>query len=155
MTASEQDPTEQTATALPVPSPLITPETKPFWEAAGQERLVLQRCPRCKEFIWYPRSLCPTCLSTELEWVTASGSGVVYTYTVVRMPEIPEYGPAAPYILAYVQLEEGPVVLSNLVDCDPGEVAIGDRLRAVFHHTEDGTALVRFAPDRASGGANA
>jgi uncharacterized protein len=143
---SDGDPKPDSVPAsLPTPSPVITPETKPFWEAAGEERLILQWCPRCEEFIWYPRSLCPGCMSTGLEWVQASGRGVVYSYAVIRHPELRDYGPAAPYLLAYVKLEEGPVVLSNLVDCTAEEVAIGEPVHAVFHHTDDGTALVRFA----------
>jgi uncharacterized OB-fold protein len=134
-------------TSLPAPNPVITPETREFWEAAERERLVLQRCPRCEEFIWYPRSLCPGCMSTQLEWVGASGRGVVYSYSVVRHAEVPEYAPATPYLLAYVELEEGPVVLTNLVDCTAEEVKIGDSVRAVFHHTGEGTALMRFALD--------
>jgi uncharacterized OB-fold protein len=138
--------------ALPVPEPLITPDTAPFWEAAAQKRLVLQWCSGCQEFIWYPRTLCPGCMSTELEWVEASGRGTTYSFSVVRVPGTAEYAPVVPYILAYVKLEEGPVLLTNLVNCSPEEAEVGQAVRVVFEPAGDSAALVRFTPTRSSEG---
>jgi uncharacterized OB-fold protein len=106
---------------------------------------MLQRCSECQAVVWYPRSLCPRCGSVQLEWFEASGRGSVYTYTVNHRGEGP-YREAGPYVLAYVELEEGPRLLTNIVDCDPGELRVGMPVQAVFHDTGEGTALVRFLP---------
>jgi uncharacterized protein len=133
------------ARTLPTPAPPVSPETQPYWEAAADGRLALQRCDGCDAVIWYPRGLCPECGGTSLTWFDASGRGRVYSYTVNRRG-MGEYREASPYVLAYVELEEGPRVLTNVVDCDPESVRIGDAVRAVFHPAGDGVALVRFAP---------
>jgi uncharacterized OB-fold protein len=130
---------------LPAPAPTVSPEARPFWEAAGQGRLLLQRCCDCVATIWYPRGVCPECGSTRLEWYEGSGRGTVYSYTVNRRG-MGEYRDAAPYVLAYVELEEGPRVLTNVVDCDPESVRVGDAVTAVFDAAGDGTGLLRFRP---------
>jgi uncharacterized protein len=130
---------------LPAPAPHVDPEARPYWEAAAQGRLSLQRCNECGVVVWYPRGLCPACGSLALSWFAASGRGMVYSYTVNRRG-LGEYRDAAPYVLAYVELEEGPRVLTNVVDCDPQSVRIGAAVRAVFHPAGDDAALVRVAP---------
>ena len=130
---------------LPAPAPIVSPEARPFWEAAGEGRLLLQRCGSCATTVWYPRGVCPACGSTQLEWYEGSGRGTVYSYTVNRRG-MGEYRDAAPFVLAYVELEEGPRVLTNVVDCDPESVRIGDAVTAVFDPAGDGTGLLRFRP---------
>jgi uncharacterized OB-fold protein len=130
---------------LPAPAPTVSPEARPFWEAAGEGRLLLQRCSDCASTIWYPRGVCPECGSTRLEWYEGSGRGTVYSYTVNRRG-MGEYRDAAPYVLAYVELEEGPRVLTNVVECDPESVRVGDAVTAVFDPAGDGTGLLRFRP---------
>lgn len=130
---------------LPAPAPVVSPETRPYWEGAGRGTLTLQRCGACDSVIWYPRGMCPECGSRDLAWFEASGRGTVYSYTINRRG-MGEYRDVSPYVLAYVELEEGPRVLTNVVDCDPESVRIGDAVRAVFHPAGDGVALVRFAP---------
>ena len=132
---------------LPAPAPAVGPETEPFWRATAEGRLLLQRCTGCGAVIWYPRGFCPACSGTELEWFDASGRGRVYSYTVNRRGLGP-YADAGAYVLAYVELEEGPRVLTNIVDHDPETLAIGDAVEAVFHDTGEGVSLVRFRPAR-------
>jgi len=129
---------------LPAPPPDVAPELAEFWAATEEGRLLLRRCTACGEPIWYPRPVCPFCHSTETVWVEASGRAQVYTYSIVRRG----IGPYAetPYVLAYVQLEEGPRVMTNIVDCDPASVHIGQAVEAVFHRTAAGPALPRFRP---------
>jgi uncharacterized OB-fold protein len=129
---------------LPAPAPAVTPETEPYWTAAAQGRLLLTRCPSCQAVVWYPRAMCPECGNRGTDWFEASGRGTVYTFTVVHKGDGAYRGD--PYVLAYVELDEGPRVLTNVVDVDPGEVRIGMAVRAVFHPTDKGSALVRFAP---------
>jgi Predicted nucleic-acid-binding protein containing a Zn-ribbon len=135
---------------LPAPAPTLTPETEPFWTAAAEGRLLLKRCLACAAVIWYPRSHCPLCGSRETEWFTGSGHGTVYSFTVNHKGEGAYRG--APYVLAYVELVEGPRVLTNIVDVDPAAVTVGMAVQAVFAPTGEGTALVRFAPRREPGG---
>lgn len=135
---------------LPTPGPTVTPETAPFWEAAAQGVLRLPRCRACAAVIWYPRPQCPRCGSSDVEWFAASGRGTVYSFTITRRAGGP-YGDAAPYVLAYVELDEGPRMMTNVVGCPPESVYVGQVVVAEFHDSGDGAALVRFRPaDRAS-----
>jgi uncharacterized protein len=130
---------------LPAPPPPVNLETKPFWDATAEGRLLLLRCDGCGTVIWYPRSLCPDCGSTSTTWFEASGRGTVYSFTVTRRGQ-GRWSDAAPYVLAYVELAEGPRLLTNVVDCDPDDVHIGLPVTAVFHPTGEGQALPRFVP---------
>lgn len=133
-------------TALPVPEPHLDPDTARFWTATGRGVLLLQRCTACVEVIWYPRFFCPRCGGTDTSWFEASGHGTVYTFTVVRKSRRDGYATAVPYVVGYVELDEGPRILTNIVDCDPGEVRIGQRVTVTFVPTGEGHALYRFRP---------
>lgn len=131
--------------ALPTPAPAPSVETSEFWEATAKGRLLLKRCTACSTVIWYPKALCPSCHSTETEWFEASGRGHVYSFTISRRGEGP-YKEAAPYVLAYVELDEGPRLMTNIVDCDVDAVSIGMPVQVAFADTGEGNALVRFRP---------
>jgi uncharacterized protein len=138
---------------LPAPEPWVHDDARPYWEAAAEGRLVLPRCASCATVIWYPRGFCPACSSFDIDWVELPGTGSVYSFAVARRGQ-GAYGEAAPYVVAYVELDlpegsadaGGPRMMTNIVDCDPGSVSVGDRVEAVFHPTERGVALVRFRP---------
>lgn len=131
---------------LPVTVPeAVTVESEPFWDGLAAGELRLERCGDCEAVIWYPRGLCPQCGSLGLIWFKASGEGAVYSFTVVRRAA-GAFGPAVPYVVAYVELAEGPRVLTNIVDCDPGLVRIGLPVRCVFDADDTGRALLRFRP---------
>lgn len=134
---------------LPAPDPVVQDDAAPFWDATSEHRLVLPRCTDCSSFIWYPRGFCPACGSFAIEWVEVAGTGTVYSFSIPRRGQ-GAYREAAPYVLAYVELDvpggAGPRVITNIVDCDPEAVAIGDRVAVVFHDTESGHALPRFRP---------
>ena len=131
---------------LPTPSPAANPETKTFWDAAAEGRLAVPRCRSCDSFIWYPRTYCPECHGRDVEWVDASGRGTIYSYSVVRRGAAGAYAGVMPYVLAYVDLDEGPRVLTNIVDCDPDSLQIGTEVGVVFDRAPDGSALPRFRP---------
>ncbi len=116
-----------------------TPGSEPYWEAANAGKLLLGYCKPCKKSYYYPRGVCPMCLSTDVEMREAKGTGTIYTYSVMR-PAKP------PYVIAYVTLDEGPSMMTNIVDCDPSAVKIGQKVKAVFKPREDGTKIVCFAP---------
>ena len=107
------------------PYPEPDPTTQHFWDAVAAGRLDIQRCRTCGEHVFYPRgSICPHCGSLGLDWVTASGRGVVHSFTVVhRAP--PEFAGEAPYVVALIDLEEGPRMMSRLLGVDPAGVAVG------------------------------
>jgi uncharacterized OB-fold protein len=133
---------------LPAPAPIVLPEVKPFWDATAEGRLVLPRCNKCQTVIWFPRPFCPSCASTDVTWIEASGRGSVYSFTVNRRgtADLPAYRESGTYVLAYVELDEGPRIMTNIVDCDPDSVEIGQKVEVVFHDTGQGTALPRFRP---------
>lgn len=132
-------------TELPAPAPPVVAETKPFWDGTKAGRLMLPRCLRCRFVIWYPRQFCPECGHASVEWFEASGRGSIYSFTLVRRGE-GAYRETPLYVLAFVELEEGPRVLTNIVACDPAQLQIGQAVSAVFCDAGDSAALLRFRP---------
>jgi len=108
------------------------PTTAPFWRAAREHRLMLQRCTACGAYQFYPRPFCLSCFGLGLEWVEASGRATVYSKTTVRIPVIEEMPP--PYVVAIVTLEEGPRLTTNLVGDEP---AIGDQVSLTWRDRPD------------------
>jgi uncharacterized OB-fold protein len=129
---------------LPAPTPQINPETRAYWDAAKEGKFILRRCNDCHGVIWYPRAICPECWSNDVEWFDASGRGTVYTFTVNYRGE-GAYAKREPYVLAYVELQEGPRIMTNIVADDPSLIEVGSPVAVVFHPTDDGeSALPRF-----------
>jgi uncharacterized OB-fold protein len=126
---------------LPVFPPGVSPESKPFWDATGEGKFLLPKCNDCGTVIWYPRTTCPECMSSDVSWFEASGRGTIYSFAVVRRNGGP-WRDALPYVLAYVELEEGPRILTNIVDTI--DLECGQAVEAVFADTGEGNALVRF-----------
>jgi hypothetical protein len=123
--------------ARKIPAPAINPETKPFWDAAAAGQLLVKKCLACGEVHFYPRSLCPFCHSDRTEWKKAGGQGTIYSYSVMR--RAPE-----PYAIAYVTLDEGPTMLTNIVDCDLDAIRIGAAVRLVWQASEGGPPVPMF-----------
>ncbi|MEX1103749.1 MAG: Zn-ribbon domain-containing OB-fold protein [Dehalococcoidia bacterium] len=112
---------------VPVPNPI----SQPFWDATREHRLLIQRCANGHTF-YYPRSHCPECLSNELSWVEASGKGTLYSFTVARRATSPDFEPDVPYVIAAVELAEGPRMTSMLVEANVDAVAIGTPVELVW-----------------------
>ncbi len=121
-------------------------ETRAYWEGCGRHELVLQRCAGCGVIQQRPRALCVSCLSDEIEHFRASGRGTVHSFTVTHQNQAPAFRQALPYVLAYVELEEGPRLLCNVVGCEPGSVSIGMPVVVGFVDTEGGLAVPLFRP---------
>jgi uncharacterized protein len=130
---------------LPSPAPEVNPETQEYWAATAQGRLLLKRCLDCGSVIWYPRAFCPDCASMRTEWFASAGRGRVYSYTLNQRGQ-GAYQGAEPYVLAYVELDEGPRLMTNIVEAGEGELAVGLPVEVVFHDTGEGSALPRFRP---------
>ena len=119
--------------------PDINMETAVYWESAKNGKLLVKTCKACGKLHYYPRTICPHCLSSDTDWVESSGKGTIYTYSVMRRTE-------TPYVIAYVTLEEGVTMLSNIVECDVDGVAVGQTVEVVFRDTEGGHSLPVFRP---------
>lgn len=126
----------------PLPKP--SPTSRPFWEAARRHELLLQRCGACSKFIYYPRPRCPHCFSDRLSWEQCSGKGKVYSYTVVRRASSRAFADA-PYILAIVELAEGPRMTSNIV-ASPEQVRVDMPVTVFFDDVTPEHTLVKFKP---------
>lgn len=123
----------------PIPAPVITPETRPFWEAANEGRLLLPRCRSCGRVHYYPRARCPFCWGPADEWIEAQGEGEIYSYSIMRRAD-------PPYVIAYVSLAEGVRMLTNIIGADFDTLAIGRRVRLVFVASESGQKVPMFTP---------
>ena len=130
---------------LPTPAPMVTSTTKEFWDATARGEFLLQRCDDCDLVVWFPRTHCPGCATTSLPTFRAAGGGVVYSHTIIRKVGN-DYRDAVPFVVAYVELDEGPRIMTNIVGCEPEEVSVGMRVEMVFHDTGEGNALYRFRP---------
>jgi len=127
---------------LPVPSDV----SRPFWEGLRSREVRLQRCRTCARFVFYPRRLCPFCLSEDLEWARASGRGKVYSYTIVRRAMHPAFQADVPYVFAIVELEEGPRLATNVVNCRPEDVRVDMPVKASYHDITPEITLLTFEP---------
>ena len=132
----------------PKPLPIITEENRPFWEGCRQGKLLLQYCDQCQHYQFYPRLYCMHCGAENPRWVEASGRGVIYSYTIIYQNRSPEFVNDTPFNVAIVQLEEGPRMLSNIVDIDPADLRVDLPVTVVFDQVNDTISLPRFRPAR-------
>jgi uncharacterized OB-fold protein len=130
------------------PLPRIDEENRPWWEALVRHELYVQKCRDCGDLRYHPRALCTNCLSSNTEWVRCGGRGKVYTFTATFQNQAPGFREALPYIMAYVELDEGLKVLTNLVECNPDQVKIGMPVEAVFEDATPEVTLLKFRPAR-------
>lgn len=131
--------------ALP-PLPRPYQDTEQYWAAAREHRFVIQRCASCGEHQFYPRGVCSHCLSSDLEWNEASGKGTVYSCSVNYRAPHPGFADNLPFVLAIVELEEGPRMMTNIVDCDPESVTIGMEVTVTFDDITEEVTLPKFRP---------
>jgi len=117
----------------------------PYWEAAAQGRLLIQECPSCGHRQWYPRAMCTKC-GRDVEWLECSGRGEVHTYTVVRQMGMRPFKDELPYVIAMVQLEEGPLIFGNVTDVEPDDVGIGLPVEVWFTKVDDEIGVPSWRP---------
>ncbi|MBY4383808.1 hypothetical protein CH298_02365 [Rhodococcoides fascians] len=127
-------PTQTTTT--PKPGPVVTELTRTYWAAAEDGTLLIQQCGTCHTYQHYPARMCRTCWSEDIDWVKARGTGTVWTFTVVGIPGHPAWKAESPYILALVELDEGPRLMTNIVGSEPGDVRVGQRVALAPAATE-------------------
>ena len=126
------------------PVPVVNPWAKPFWDAANEEKLIYQRCQDCGANIFYPRIACTECFSDNLDWVEASGKGIVYSYTVVENNSPTAFAQDCPYVVAIIKLEEGIQMLSNIIGCDPDKIQCDMPVEVVFEKLNEEFKLPKF-----------
>jgi uncharacterized OB-fold protein len=122
-----------------ISGPHPNPETVPYWEAARNSKLLIKKCNACGELHFYPRTLCPFCFSDRTVWHEVSGRGTIYSFSVMRRT-------SAPYALAYVTLEEGPSMMTNIIGGDLDAIRIGQQVKLVFETADNGQPVPMFTP---------
>ena len=123
-----------------IPAPTVYPDNAAFWAACTEGRLLVKHCMACGKPHWYPRTLCPLCINDQTQWKESAGLGSIYTFSVCR-----RVGPV-PYVIAYVRLDDGVTLLTNVVDCDFEALRIGDRVKLVMKSSESGAMVPMFTP---------
>jgi len=121
-------------------------ETQPFWDGAREDKLLIRRCLDCDKTHFYPRPFCPTCWSTNVEWTEASGRATLYTWSVVHRNDLPPFGDRVPYVAAVVELEEGPRMITNVVESEFDSLEVGMALRVAYQPISDDVTIPVFAP---------
>ena len=129
------------------PAPHPSPESIPFWEAAKSHRLSLPFCNACGKHWFPPSRRCPHCLSSDFVWREARGTGRVYSFVVYHRVYHPAFEGEAPYVVAIVELDEGPRMLTNIVGIPPDLVRCDMAVRATFDDMPSGMTIPKFAPD--------
>ena len=130
------------ATAKPLPR--LDEESRGWWEALARHELYVQECGACRVRRLPPRALCPACLSGDIAWVKCSGHGTIYSFTVTHQNQAPGFREEVPYVLAIVELAEGPRLMTNIVESPPDAVRIGMAVDVVFDDAGGGITLPKF-----------
>ena len=132
------------------PLPAITTEAKPFWDAAAQQKLIIQRCKNCQSWVWTPRPSCNECGSEKVEWTQVSGKGEIYSFTVIRQvvgrAASQAFEPDIPYVIAWVDLDEGPRLITNIIGCPVEDVKLGMKVLVQFEQASEKVWLPKFRP---------
>jgi len=129
------------------PLPELNSLTRPFWDYCKTHELRMQFCTLCGSWVWYPKAWCPKCGRREgLEWRRLSGRGSVYSFTVIRqvIDNAPSFSKDVPFVIALIELEEGPRLYSNLTGAKPEDVAIGDKAEVYFDDVTAEVSLPKF-----------
>ena len=128
------------------PIPVADEASKPFFDGANEGKLMLVKCSQCGTHRLPGRERCLDCWSTESEWAQASGKGKLYTYGIMHQQYHPAFAEETPYNYALVELDEGPRLVTNIVDCEPDDLKTDMPVEAVFDHVSDEATLIRFRP---------
>lgn len=127
------------------PLPLLDNVSGPYWQAAAEGRLLIQQCPACGNRQWYPRALCTAC-GADPEWLECSGRGRVHTFTVIRQFAMLPFRDELPYVIVMVELEEGPLIMGAMTDCDPESVGIDMAVEVCFVRAADDVGVPYWRP---------
>ena len=129
------------------PLPPVNAESAPFWDACAEGRLLLQGCRDCGERQFYPRLVCAGCGGNALDSAEASGRGRIKSWTVIRRAVSAAFDDDVPYVVALVELDEGPTMMTNLVGCDVERLEMGQRVRVTFERRGPNLRVPQFQPE--------
>ena len=135
---------EQASQAYGKPLPVLEGTTGEFYQYCKDHELRFQRCTACGTWRQVPRDMCAQCGSWEWEWVKSSGRGKLYTWTVVTFPMHPAFEDEVPYAVALIEMEEGPRIVSRIVDVAPEDLHMDMPLEVIFEEVTDEVTLPRF-----------
>ena len=127
-----------------LPPPAFNADSREFWEAARENRLLIKRCDACARVFFPPSYLCPDCWSDKTSWIDSSGNGTVYSYTIMARAPAPEFAARVPYVVVLIDLAEGPRVMANIVGPHALSTAVGDRVAVCFEDRSDGWKVPQF-----------
>jgi uncharacterized OB-fold protein len=128
------------------PLPIPSSNSAPFWEGCRNHELLMQRCDRCGNFTFPPSGHCTQCLASTLTWTKTSGRGKIYSYVVYHRAYHPGFEQEIPYVVALVELDEGPRLITNIVGCDVRSVCCDTPVEVIFEDAADQTTLYKFRP---------
>ena len=134
---SDQEKTSVDFKQIKIPVPVINPETQAFWDATAEGQLLIKKCSDCGKVHYYPRSICPYCMSDNTAWLQCSGKGKIYSFSIMRKAKVP-------YCIAYVALEEGVTMMTNIIKTNLDEIAIDMEVVLNFVENGQGSALPYF-----------
>ena len=126
------------------PAPRINADAKLYWKAAAEDHLIFKCCQSCAHVHFPPRYLCPQCWSENLQWIKSKGLGTVYSLTIMRRAPMPEFETNIPYVVALVDLDEGPRMMANIVGENATDTQIGQRVAVCFEPRGDGMKVPQF-----------
>jgi uncharacterized OB-fold protein len=128
------------------PIPKINEDSRPFWEGCGAHELRFQKCNQCGHVRWPPAIICPECHGEDTVWITAAGHGRVYTYVVYHVAYHPGFKGELPYVVAIVELDEGPHIYTNIIECSTDEVYCDMTVEVVWDDVTTELTLPKFRP---------
>ena len=128
----------------PLPQPVPNGDSAPYWAAARERRLLIRKCAACEGVHFMPRYLCPHCWSDRLEWVDSKGTGSVHSFTIIRRAPLANFAALAPYVVALIELDEGPKMIANVLGNDALLTRIGDRVEVTFEDRGEGALVPQF-----------
>lgn len=126
--------------------PIVESDTAPWWTAIADGRLLAESCGSCGDLHLYPRGFCPVCWSDDVAITEMSGRATLYSFSIVRVNDLPPFGQRVPYVVGIAELEEGPRLMTNVVEIDPDEVRIGMPIAFRPRDLGDGIAAPDFVP---------
>ena len=131
------------------PAPRPSPESAPYWKAAREHRLEIQHCDSCDQFWFPPSQSCPHCLASNFTWMPVSGRGKVFSFVTYHRVYHPAFAKEVPYVVALIELDEGPRLLTNSVGVPPQQVACDMPVQVTFDDYDEGVAVPKFTPLKA------
>jgi len=127
-----------------LPAPVANADSRPYWDAVKDQKLLIRKCSDCGELHFMPRYLCPFCWSDKLEWVQSKGAGSVHSYTVIRRAPVQTFATRVPYVIALIELDEGPRMMANVLGEDALDTKIGDRVNVIFEDRGEDAKVPQF-----------